>query len=503
MEFVRRIQTPRGDVPPNLKNYISVFEKIDSKSQVGLTKNGLLVEYDVNDEQFHRSIKVSDAFQIMKIIHILENQYLVVLAKNSQDLLRVYKPKSKTFEIIYELNQKFVDFEVIDEQKKGYETLRIQCISSSIVKDFCVNKFDDHSKDSFTDSVDAALKKQAENAKNACEQVKNDVERLENIISGIESDLSANPVSVKESDLLKAAFGSKFSRPCYELTVIALKRYKTFVILSIENPHDSMVEDLILVIDCPKYKIKRTSLSVLDLEAMIIQQACNNVVQKVGIEADDKDHRFNLSSGTSVSLWKFYEFCICCHFFSNLIFQVNFVIDFGMELLNPCVNIMLQFKVNAKILVQRFDLNTESVESLNEIEATPIKMLMSEYKKTLIVYSAIERHFDLEKTLTSIGLAQMSVKNTFSSSDVICAFFPLNHYKYQLIFHSDSLKPLKILFTTLYDALPKDVIMDILKTNVQTDNKKVDKKSCLLREITALKTGQIVDETVTDKVFLE
>ena len=190
--------------------------------------------------------------------------------------------------------------------------------------------------------------------------------------------------------------------------------------------------------------------------------------------------------------------------FFNLIFQVNFVIDFGMELLNPCVNIMLQFKVNAKILVQRFDLNTESVESLNEIEATPIKMLMSEYKKTLVVYSAIERHFDLEKALTSIGLNQSpGVKNTFASSDVICAIFPLKPYKYQLILHSDTLKPLKILFTTLYDALPKDVIMDILKTNVQTDNKKVDKKSCLLREITALKTGQIVDETLTDKVFLE
>ena len=83
---------------------------------------------------------------------------------------------------------------------------------------------------------------------------------------------------------------------------IALKMYKTFVMMSIENPHDSMVEDLILVIDCPKYKIKRTSLSVLDLEAVIMQQACNNVVQKVGIEADDEDHRFNLSSGTSVSL---------------------------------------------------------------------------------------------------------------------------------------------------------------------------------------------------------
>ena len=34
------------------------------------------------------------------------------------------------------------------------------------------------------------------------------------------------------------------------------------------------------------------------------------------------------------------------------IFQVNFVIDFGMELLNPCVNIMLQFKVKAKIGVR-------------------------------------------------------------------------------------------------------------------------------------------------------
>ena len=185
------------------------------------------------------------------------------------------------------------------------------------------------------------------------------------------------------------------------------------------------------------------------------------------------------------------------------IFQVNFVIDFGMELLNPCVNIMLQFKVNAKILVQRFDLDIESVESLNEIEATPIKMLMSEYKKTLVVYSAIERHFDLEKALTSISLSQSHVKNTFLSSDVISAIFSLNHYKYQLILYADKLKPLKILFTKLYDALPKDVIMDILKTNVQTDNKKVDKKSCLLREITALKTGQIVDETVTDKVFLE
>ena len=185
------------------------------------------------------------------------------------------------------------------------------------------------------------------------------------------------------------------------------------------------------------------------------------------------------------------------------IFQVNFVLDFGMELLNPCVNIMLQFKVNAKILVQRFDLDIESVESLNEIEATPIKMLMSEYKKTLVVYSAIERHFDLEKALTSIGLSQSHVKNTFLSSDVISATFSLNHYKYQLILYADKLKPLKILFTKLYDALPKDVIMDILKTNVQTDNKKVDKKSCLLREITALKTGQIVDETVTDKVFLE
>ena len=185
------------------------------------------------------------------------------------------------------------------------------------------------------------------------------------------------------------------------------------------------------------------------------------------------------------------------------IFQVNFVIDFGMELLNPCVNIMLQFKVNAKILVQRFDLDIESVESLNEIEATPIKMLMSEYKKTLVVYSAIERHFDLEKALTSISLSQSHVKNTFLSSDVISATFSLNHYKYQLILYADKLKPLKILFTKLYDALPKDVIMDILKTNVQTDNKKVDKKSCLLREITALKTGQIVDETVTDKVFLE
>ena len=174
-----------------------------------------------------------------------------------------------------------------------------------------------------------------------------------------------------------------------------------------------------------------------------------------------------------------------------------------MELLNPCVNIMLQFKVNAKILVQRFDLDLESVESLNELEATPIKMLMSEYKKTLVVYSAIERHFDLEKAITSIGLSQSpGVKNTFSNSDVISAIFPLNHYKYQLILYAERLKPLKILFTKLYDALPKDVIMDILKTNVQTD-KKIDKKSCLLREITALKTGQIVDETVTDKVFLE
>ena len=187
------------------------------------------------------------------------------------------------------------------------------------------------------------------------------------------------------------------------------------------------------------------------------------------------------------------------------IFQANFVIDFGNELLNPCVNIMLQFKANAKILVQRFDLDIESVESLNELEATPIKMLMSEYKKTLVVYSAIERHFDLEKALRSIGLSQSpGVKNTFSSSVicVICAIFPLNHYKYQLVLYAERLKPLKILFTKLYDALPKDVIMDILKTNVQTD-KIIDKKSCLLREITALKTGQIVDETVTDKVFLE
>ena len=307
MEFVGRVQIAKSDVPPNLKNYISVFQKIDSLRQVGLTRNGLLVEYDVSDEQFHRSIKVSDVFQIIKIIHILENQYLVVLAKKSHDLLRVYKPKSKTFEIIYELNQKFIDFEVIDEQKIGYETLRIHGTSSNIVKDFCANKFDHTSNDSLTESVDAALKKQAENGKNACEQVRNDVDRLKNMIDGIEYDLSANSTSVKESDLLKTAFGS-FSRPCLELTVIALKRFRSFFVFSIENPHDCMAEDLILVIDCPKYKIKRTSLSVLDLQHVIIQQTCNKVVQKVGIEADEEDHRFNLSSGTSVSF--FFNFLI-------------------------------------------------------------------------------------------------------------------------------------------------------------------------------------------------
>ena len=174
-----------------------------------------------------------------------------------------------------------------------------------------------------------------------------------------------------------------------------------------------------------------------------------------------------------------------------------------MELLDPRVKVMLQFKVNTKIHVQRFDLDIKSVEILDEIEATPIKMLMSEYKKTLVVFSAIERHFCLEKALKSIGLCQSSsVKNTFSSSDVICAIFPINPYKYQLMLHAERLKPLKILFTKLYDVLPKDVIMDTLKTETQLD-KRIDKKSCLLREITALKMGQFVDETVTDKVFLE
>ena len=57
----RIINTSKILLPSSLKDYISLYDSIDSRQCVGLTKNNLLIEFDILSEKLTRVHKISAA----------------------------------------------------------------------------------------------------------------------------------------------------------------------------------------------------------------------------------------------------------------------------------------------------------------------------------------------------------------------------------------------------------------------------------------------------------
>ena len=115
----RIINTSKILLPSSLKDYISLYDSIDSRQCVGLTKNNLLIEFDILSEKLTRVHKISAAadgffYESLKVIHDVYNQYQVVITQSSNQGLQVYKTASKqgSYEMIFELKETFIEIEV-------------------------------------------------------------------------------------------------------------------------------------------------------------------------------------------------------------------------------------------------------------------------------------------------------------------------------------------------------------------------------------------------------
>ena len=116
------------------------------------------------------------------------------------------------------------------------------------------------------------------------------------------------------------------------------------MLLTIENSHDSenLVENLRVVLNHEKFKIKSTSF--LDLDQIMTHEICELIINKIGLDSRENNTQINLTPGKNVT----------------------FVLEL-YELLEPEFVIILQFKSKGKIFVQRLPLNLDCIEPINDI----------------------------------------------------------------------------------------------------------------------------------------
>ena len=514
----RIINTSKILLPSSLKDYISLYDSIDSRQCVGLTKNNLLIEFDILSEKFTRVHKISAAadgffYESLKVIHDVYNQYQVVVTQSSNQGLQVYKTASKqgSYEMIFELRETFIEIEVDDEPTKGaYEVLKIKLSPSRIlVKDFSSSSdsfltidndcglmtMDNMAEHEFNDATEVALLKQSEHLNQAIQVVKKDLKKLKQLISDLTHDLSADVQTVKESDLLKATFSKKLlpsqhlKSDIVQKNKLVIQKIKLFdakqIVITIGNPLEGKIEDLKPVLNHPCFRFKETHF--LNLDQKIQAEACELIMDKMmGFDVS------NLSKKTITVL--------------DPGENITFVLDL-MEVIETDIQIFFQFYYNGQLFVQSLKVNLANKildeDSNNTVENFLVDLMLYNFKESFHVKSHLERPFDLFLAVKSSGVAETktSSKIAFSGTDVTVVIFKLDKYAYRLDIYSDEISSIKRSLVKLYEKLPEDCMITVKRPPLLDNYMSIDKKTALLQEITALKKEQKIDEIVTDLAF--
>jgi len=506
----RIINTSKILLPSSLKDYINLYDSIDSRQCVGLTKNNLLIEFDILSEKFTRVHKISAAadgffYESLKVIHDVYNQYQVVVTQSSNQGLQVYKTASKqgSYEMIFELRETFIEIEVDDEPTKGaYEVLKIKLSPSRIlVKDFSssfsdsfqtidndcgLTTMDNIAEHEFNDAAEVALLKQSEHLNQAIQVVKKDLKKLKQLISDLTHDLSADVQTVKESDLLKATFSKKLlPSPQNKLVIQKIKSFDAKqIVITIGNPLDGKIEDLKPVLNHPCFRFKETHF--LNLDQKIQAEACELIMDKMmGFDVSNSSKKQNfLDPGDNIT----------------------FVLDL-MEVIETDIQIFFQFYYNGQLFVQSLKVNLANKilddDSNNTVEKFLVDLMLYNFKESFHVKSHLERPFDLFLAVKSSGVAETktSSKIAFSGADVTVVIFKLDKYAYRLDIYSDEISSIKRSLVKLYEKLPEDCMITVKRPPLLDNYMSIDKKTALLQEITALKKEQKIDEIVTDLAF--
>ena len=516
-ELIGRIINPSKILlPSSLKDYISLYDSIDSRQCVGLTKNNLLIEFDILSEKFTRVHKISaDGFvyESLKVIHDVYNQYQVVVTQSSNQGLQVYKTASKqgSYEMIFELRETFIEIEVDDEPTKGaYEVLKIKLSPSRIlVKDFSsssdsfltidndcgLTTMDNIAEHEFNDAAEVALLKQSEHLNQAIQVVEKDLKKLKQLISDLTHNLSADVQTVKESDLLKATFNKKLlpspqhlKSDIVQKNKLVIQKIKSFdakqIVITIGNPLDGKIEDLKPVLNHPCFRFKETHF--LNLDQKIQAEACELIMDKMmGFDVSNSSKKQTvLDPGDNIT----------------------FVLDL-MEVIETDIQIFFQFYYNGQLFVQSLKVNLANKildeKSNNTAEKFLVDLLLYNFKESFHVKSHLERPFDLFLAVKSSGVAETktSSKIAFSGTDVTVVIFKLDKYAYRLDIYSDEISSIKRSLVKLYEKLPEDCMITVKRPPLLDNYMSIDKKTALLQEITALKKEQKIDEIVTDLAF--
>ena len=514
----RIINTSKILLPSSLKDYISLYDSIDSRQCVGLTKNNLLIEFDILSEKLTRVHKISAAadgfvYESLKVIHDVYNQYQVVVTQSSNQGLQVYKTASKpgSYEMIFELRETFIEIEVDDEPTKGaYEVLKIKLSPSRIlVKDFSsssdsfltidndcgLTTMDNIAEHEFNDAAEVALLKQSEHLNQAIQVVEKDLKKLKQLISDLTHNLSADVQTVKESDLLKATFNKKLlpspqhlKSDIVQKNKLVIQKIKSFdakqIVITIGNPLDGKIEDLKPVLNHPCFRFKETHF--LNLDQKIQAEACELIMDKMmGFDVSNSSKKQTvLDPGDNIT----------------------FVLDL-MEVIETDIQIFFQFYYNGQLFVQSLKVNLANKildeKSNNTAEKFLVDLLLYNFKESFHVKSHLERPFDLFLAVKSSGVAETktSSKIAFSGTDVTVVIFKLDKYAYRLDIYSDEISSIKRSLVKLYEKLPEDCMITVKRPPLLDNYMSIDKKTALLQEITALKKEQKIDEIVTDLAF--
>ena len=515
----RIINTSKILLPSSLKDYISLSDSIDSRQCVGLTKNNLLIEFDILSEKFTRVHKISAAadgffYESLKVIHDVYNQYQVVVTQSSNQGLQVYKTASKpgSYEMIFELRETFIEIEVDDEPTKGaYEVLKIKLSPSRIlVKDFSSSSsdsfqtiddncglmtMDNIAEHEFNDAAEVALLKQSEHLNQAIQVVEKDLKKLKQLISDLTHNLSADVQTVKESDLLKATFSKKLlpspqhlKSDIVQKNRLVIQKIKSFdakqIVITIGNPLDGKIEDLKPVLNHPCFRFKETHF--LNLDQKIQAEACELIMDKMmGFDVSNSSKKQTVLDPGEI---------------------ITFVLDL-MEVIQTDIQIFFQFYYNGQLFVQSLKVNLANQilddDSNTAVEKFLVDLMLYNFKESFHVKSHLERPFDLFLAVKSSGVAETktSSKIAFSGTDVTVVIFKLDKYAYRLDIYSDEISSIKRSLVKLYEKLPEDCMITVKRPPLLDNYMSIDKKTALLQEITALKKEQKIDEIVTDLAF--
>ena len=523
----RIINTSKILLPSSLKDYISLYDSIDSRQCVGLTKNNLLIEFDILSEKLTRVHKISAAadgffYESLKVIHDVYNQYQVVVTQSSNQGLQVYKTASKpgSYEMIFELRETFIEIEVDDEPTKGaYEVLKIKLSPSRIlVKDFSsssdsfltidndcgLTTMDNIAEHEFNDAAEVALLKQSEHLNQAIQVVEKDLKKLKQLISDLTHNLSADVQTVKESDLLKATFSKKLlpsqhlKSDIVQKNELVIQKIKSFdakqIVITIGNPLDGKIEDLKPVLNHPCFRFKETHF--LNLDQKIQAEACELIMDKMmGFDVSNSSRKTigpNRQKPKQTVL--------------DPGETITFVLDL-MEVIETDIQIFFQFYYNGQLFVQSLKVNLANKildeDSNTAVEKFLVDLMLYNFKESFHVKSHLERPFDLFLAVKSSGVAETktSSKIAFSGTDVTVVIFKLDKYAYRLDIYSDEISSIKRSLVKLYEKLPEDCMIIVKRPPLLDNYLSIDKKTALVQEITALKKEQKIDEIVTDLAF--